>query len=270
MELLLSHAQKLTADIRSLSEDMDVVALNDLPKNDQMNRFDKKFIFNVALVPDLLKKAGDAYAILESNGTRIFNYYSDYFDTADYRMYTHHHNGKKNRCKIRIREYLNSGDQFLELKHKNNRSFTTKKRMPYSGNFPLTADADTFIKNNTPFDADGLIYALSTRYQRITLVNKQKSERITIDFNLHLSTSNEQVKLENLAIAEIKNNDRHLRSPFNQLLKLHQIKQESFSKYCMGMALLNPKVKNNLFKEKILKIKKIEHEPIDCYSQSSL
>ncbi|WP_423127701.1 polyphosphate polymerase domain-containing protein [Gaoshiqia sp. Z1-71] len=249
---------------------MDVVRLADLPKNDQMNRYDKKFVFRVALVPDLLKKAGDAYAILESNGTRIFSYYSDYFDSPDYKMYVHHHNGKKNRYKVRIREYLNSGDKFLELKHKNNRSFTTKKRMPYTDGFPLTDEADAFIKNQSTFDPEDLIYTLSTRYQRITLVNKQKSERITIDFNLHLNTAGKQVKLENLAIAEIKNNDRHLRSPFNQFLKSHQIRQESFSKYCIGMALLNLEVKNNLFKEKILKIKKIEHEPIDCYSQSSL
>ncbi|MCW0483755.1 polyphosphate polymerase domain-containing protein [Gaoshiqia sediminis] len=263
MELLLSHKSRITNVINDLASGLDGISLAELPKNNQMDRFDKKYIFQAGLIPELLEKAAKQYVILESNETRIFRYTSDYYDTPGFAMYTHHHNGKKNRYKIRVREYLDSGDKFLELKHKNNRSFTRKKRIAYFDDFPLsTAEGHNFIRKNTNVDPADLQYALTTQYQRITLVNKHKAERITIDFDLHLNNLTKRVKLLNLAIAEIKNNDRHFRSHFNQLLKLHRIKQESFSKYCMGIALLNNDVKNNLFKEKIQKIKKIEHEPI--------
>ncbi|MGD9930076.1 MAG: polyphosphate polymerase domain-containing protein [Mangrovibacterium sp.] len=270
MELQLSHKPRLFAAIENLAEGMDAISLAELPKNNQMDRFDKKYIFQAGLIPEFLEKAAKQYVILESSETRIFRYTSDYYDTPAFAMYTHHHNGKKNRYKIRVREYLDSGDKFLELKHKNNRSFTRKKRIAYFDDFPLsTTEGHDFIRKNTNVDPASLQYALTTRYKRITLVNKNKTERITIDFNLHLSTLTNQVKLENLAIAEIKSNDRHFRSQFNQQLRLHRIKQEKFSKYCVGMALLIRDVKNNLFKEKIQKIKKIEHEPIVFSHQSS-
>jgi hypothetical protein len=42
------------------------------------------------------------------------------------------------------------------------------------------------------------------------------------------------------------------------MVKQRIIRPEGISKYCLGIALLFPEIKSNTFKEKILKIKKLE------------
>ncbi len=265
----ITNSEAIFDDIEKISKGMDSIQLKELQENNQMNRFDKKFIFHSSLIPTLLEKAKDYYSILVSNGSRMSNYHSCYFDTPDFKMYTSHHNGKTNRYKIRIREYLDSGDRFVEVKHKNSQSFTTKERIPYTHKFPFTTEATDFIKNKSYFDPENLILSLITKYKRITLINKRKDERITIDFRLFVEHGNKEVEIKNLAIAEVKNGDRHDRTHFIRLLKSHHITQESFSKYCIGTALLNKNVKHNIFKEKIRRIKKIENEPSHIVSQSN-
>lgn len=270
MTAIVTYKKQAQLDIAQISTQLDAVSLDMLPKNSQMDRFDKKFIFKADLIPALLNAAAGQYNILEVDQNRILQYCSDYFDTPEYSMYTHHHNGKKNRYKIRIREYLNSGDKFLEIKHKNNKSFTKKIRIPYSGQIPFNKKATGFIQTKTGINADSLALALTTSYQRITLINKLHPERITLDFNLKINTPDQHKPIDMLAIAEIKSSDRHLRSPFYQYLKLHGIKQVRFSKYCIGTAMLNPNVKSNLFKEMIQKINKFAYEPSVCHHQSSI
>jgi hypothetical protein len=45
-----------------------------------------------------------------------------------------------------------------------------------------------------------------------------------------------------------------------QQLKARLIRPESISKYCIGVALVYPHIKSNSFKEKLLKIRKLENE----------
>ncbi len=252
-----TYTKKLDEEIEQSLSGLDAVYLNDLAKNSQMNRFDKKFIFHASFIPELITKASNRYSILSINGKQISKYKSYYYDTPDYKMYHNHHNGKTNRFKIRIREYQDSGDKFVEVKHKNSQLFTTKKRIPYFDGFPFSNEATSFIKQNTWINPEQLNLSLITSYNRITLINKQKDERITIDFNLFVKHEKKEIQFKQLGIAEIKNSDRHLRTHFNDLLKERRIKQDSFSKYCIGLALTNKKVKHNEFKEKLRRIEKI-------------
>jgi hypothetical protein len=42
-------------------------------------------------------------------------------------------------------------------------------------------------------------------------------------------------------------------------LKKRMIREDSISKYCLGVAMLFPEMKSNSFKSKILKLRKIEN-----------
>ena len=81
-----------------------------------MNRTDTKFVATLEQLNNFLLAVQGKYYIQEHNNTRIASYHTVYLDTADYIMYTLHHNGKTRREKIRVRTYLDSKDTFLEVK----------------------------------------------------------------------------------------------------------------------------------------------------------
>ena len=99
---------------------------------------------------------------------------------------------------------------------------------------------------------------MGNRFQRITLVNRAKTERLTIDFNLHFDNFETQRRaaLENVAVIELKRDGR-VASPVLDYLRLLRIKPSGFSKYCIGSALTNDALRQNLIKEKLHTIQRI-------------
>ena len=93
-----------------------------------MNRVDTKFVTTDAMLEEILLRAESEYRVLEIDGIRMSAYDTLYYDTADLEMYMAHHNRRLRRYKVRTRTYLNSGESFLEIKRKNNRGRTKKKR----------------------------------------------------------------------------------------------------------------------------------------------
>jgi len=100
---------------------------------------------------------------------------------------------------------------------------------------------------------------LGNRFKRLTMVNKDMSERITIDYDLKFSDLkyHHQIKNDHLCIIEIKRNRDSNKSSFINTLRELKVRPGGFSKYCIGLALLNPEVKNNLFKQKVRELKKL-------------
>ena len=85
--------------------------------------------------------------------------------------------------------------------------------------------------------------------------------RLTIDFNLrfhHLKSDGHQ-QLQHVAIIELKR-DGNVPSPALDLLRDTRIKRSGFSKYCIGSALTNDRLKKNNFKERLRMIEKMENK----------
>ena len=82
------------------------VTLADLDKVKLMNRTDQKFCMHIDQLPSVLEALQSHYSVLEINGETIFNYDNTYFDTPDNQMFLSHQNGKRNRYKIRVRNYV--------------------------------------------------------------------------------------------------------------------------------------------------------------------
>lgn len=231
-----------------------------------MNRTDTKFVTNIATLRKLLKLAVWQYRAQEIEGKRQARYYTMYFDTPNMQMYTCHHSGHANRQKLRIRSYVDSGLNFLEVKTKNNHKRTRKKRTTMFDFDPLAPardiafdshddnfkEYDSFLRENLWYKPETMEEAIENRFNRITLVNNNKTERLTIDTDLwfhNLITDNEY-SLPELAIIELKR-DGLVPSPILSLLNELRIKPLGFSKYCIGTALTNPDIRQNRFKQRL-------------------
>lgn len=217
-----------------------------------LNRTDKKYLLPLNKLDIFLEQIKHAYRVLEINGARINSYQSFYYDTPDFDLYNAHHNKILNRLKIRFRSYIQSKIHFLEIKLKTNKGRTIKKRINVATPNILSETEDEFIRQYYNLNKP-LINTINIEYQRITLVNKQLTERITVDINLLFKTNEESKILNNIAIIEIKQDDYKKLSQAELILKNMRIKEGFMSKYCLGMALLKP-VKQNLFKSKIRNI----------------
>lgn len=240
----------------------DPISLKEMDAVQLMRRVDTKFIIPSNLLPELLEKARTHYRVVEIDNRRILPYSSVYFDTADAKMYTVHHNGKLNRYKVRMRSYMSSGLSFLEIKDKNNKGITHKNRIPVkleSFNRLLLDEAENeFLERNTCYKAGSIVPQLQNYFQRITLVDKSNTERVTIDLSItfRLLSDGNTTDIDGLVIIEMKQ-DAASKSYFRDYLNERKIRPGSMSKYCLGMSLINPHVKNNSFKTKIRKINKI-------------
>ena len=234
------------------------ISLEQMSSVKLMNRTDTKFVTNIERLKLLLEMAQSDYYIQEIDGQRNLEYDTTYFDTCDFNMYAVHQFGHTNRQKIRFRTYCISGLQFMEIKTKNNHGRTKKKRIEVGDMDLHDSDKRTFIGQHLCYDVDTLQPALNNHFSRITLVNKAKTERLTIDSDLRFNNlqSNKQMDMDNLVIIELKR-DGLVYSPVLNMLKQLRIMPHGFSKYCMGSALTNDGLAVNRFKEKLHYVERI-------------
>lgn len=239
------------------------VSLKEMDAVQLLNRFDTKYQLPVDMLHSILDSIKNDYFILEHNNERIQKYRSVYFDTENDLFYTNHHNGKLTRLKIRKREYVDSEIAFLELKIKNNKGKTNKLRIPANGiKQCVSSDELKFINKNTGLknNSSHILSAKSINtFNRITLINKNFKERCTIDINLTCYSDSGKIMFTDMAIIELKQESRNMKSVIADELKTHRIPQQGFSKYCIGRAFLESDLKRNLFKEKLLLLKKQYH-----------
>lgn len=240
----------------------DGISLDEMDEVRFMNRIDTKYVLRRNLLNAILSDIVGKYYVLEIEGKRSFPYISLYLDTCEDFMYMAHHNGKLNRYKIRFRKYINSNNTFLEIKKKVKGTLTLKKRIEVNDiESALTSLSKDFIEENTFFEPHELRPTIYTNFDRITLVNKNYTERVTIDRNLQfISETDECSVLNNTVIIEVKRSIDAKRTYLVETLNKFRVKPTGMSKYCIGRALLEPELKSNNFKLKILTLNKYEND----------
>jgi hypothetical protein len=234
------------------------ICLNEMDEVKLMNRVDTKFAFSFDSFEEILPHLKNNYKILEIEGTKTPFYKSLYFDTPNFDFYNAHHNGKLNRFKVRFRNYVESNLSFLEIKHKT-KGRTKKKRIEVD-EIHQTFNADEKVFLDLTIDNDFLLEPkLWNSFHRITLVNNDLKERLTLDFELKFFWEEKQVEFNNLVIAELKQEIVDRNSPFFSLMKARMIRPYRLSKYCIGSIELfgRKNIKYNRFKEKLIKLKSI-------------
>ena len=251
----------MLTDYARILERFDPISLDEMSSIRLMNRIDSKYLANEDQLSQLLEMAQEDYMIQSIDGIRQSEYRTTYLDDKDNIMYLNHHNGRLTRQKVRIRTYVDTNDYFFEVKLKNNHGRTKKKRIHLT-------DADSYIQDGAadflaehtmlPLTLSDLAPKLSNHFKRITLVNKGKTERLTIDRELsfHNEESGIDRNMDRLVVIEVKR-DGNTYSPIQELLREVRIFPSGFSKYCIGMALTTPGIKRNMFNERIRKIEKL-------------
>lgn len=238
------------------------ISLDEMQTVKLMNRIDSKYLLNKNQLEELIRYAKGDFYVQTIDGQQIAPYKTLYFDTADIAMYTLHHNRKLNRQKLRTRCYRSTQTTFCEIKNKLNTGRTKKKRVPIRPDQYDCALNDPevlkFIHENLNFKLEDLQPHVENEFHRITLVNKEKSERITIDGDIKFFNHSTGIHADvsELVIIEVKQ-DGNQASHFKNLLQQLKIKHKRISKYCLGTVLTNPDAKRNRFKPKILYINKL-------------
>ena len=232
------------------------ISLDEMDGVKLMDRTDSKFILPFELLTKVLGEIGGSYRVLTIGDHRIFSYRTNYFDTPDFSMFTDHHNGKRNRFKIRHREYVESKLHFLEIKFKSNKGRVIKDRIRHEQ--PDGIAFKGFISKHTPYNPAHLHRTVINNFNRFTLVDNQMKERVTTDFNITFSDGTQQASLNGLVIIEVKQDRVNKESIVFKALKKYAIRPASVSKYCVGISLLGDQKSNN-FKNILLKINKISH-----------
>jgi hypothetical protein len=244
-------------DLKNILSSFEPITLKEMDRVALLNRTDTKFIFSTEQLLDLLQYLPEYYKVLEIKDLRYARYRTLYYDTPEFQFFTIHQNGKKNRNKVRFRKYLDSDLCFLEIKLKNNKGRTVKSRIKVPDfEDGLSEDSQKFVNETIGRDV-GIEPKLWNTFTRITLVHKKDKERLTIDLNLGFEYEDKDGGFPWLVIAEVKQETQTRQSDIIRLLKQRSILPFRISKYCMGMVLMNKKVKYNNFKQKLLKINKI-------------
>ena len=252
--------QQLAAMHPIFLEEMDSIKL--------MNRIDSKFCTDLDTLQALLQDADrHGYRVLEVGGVRLSPYNSMYYDTDTLGMFLDHHNRRLVRQKVRTRVYVTSGQTFLEIKRKNNKGRTKKKRMEIPAadfsDFRANAEADDFLTRISGYLPTDLKPRMETLFDRITLVNAAKTERLTIDTNLRFVNHDTGLRsgLKRAVIIELKQDGR-AESEMKGILLDHRVKPIRVSKYCIGTTITNPGVKSGRFKVKLRRIEKVINDKI--------
>lgn len=248
---------------------MDGIGLPEMKSITLMNRVDTKYITTLDRIRELLALCKDDYRVQRIDGDPIGGYETMYYDTDALDMYVRHHDRQLRRQKIRTRTYLSSDLTFIEIKNKNNKGRTAKVREKMPRELFLQCfDSESvraFVEPRTKYDLSVLAPSLKTSFSRITLVNREKTERLTIDMSLVFENVRTGVTAcwPELAIVELKQDGSKPSAIKRHLCDL-RVHPRKISKYCIGIAATSPDVKKNRFKIKLRYIEKITGKRHSC------
>lgn len=251
----------MNPEILHIVNAMNPITLAEMKEVKLMNRVDTKYMVTSNELLSILQGVREHYFAQEVEGNRLSPYNTVYYDTPDLKMYTIHHDRHLVRDKVRVRTYVDSHLTFCEVKHKTNKGRTKKKRIQVQPDTDIIHHPETvaFLAEKQPYPVESLSPNLETAFDRITLVNYEKTERLTIDCNLKFYNfiAGSTASMDPLVIMELKQDGR-ARSLLKEVLFDLRIKPYKISKYCIGTAMTRPEVKQNRFKKKLRRIQKLK------------
>ena len=247
-------------DIRALVEQLPPITLDEMKSIRLMKRTDTKFVTNLDTLVRLLQMCQGHYYAQRVADDPISPYTTLYFDDLGrHDMFRRHQAGHRPRTKVRARTYINGGISFLEIKKKDNHGKTRKKRIQVPSIDAVANDrvGEDFLAEQTGLTWDDIRPTVRNYFNRITLVNFEKTERLTIDFDLRFYNyeTGQEETMGQAVIIELKRDGR-VPSPILPLLRELRIHQNGFSKYCIGSVITNPNLRVNNFKAKLHDIQK--------------
>ncbi|MFF5078312.1 polyphosphate polymerase domain-containing protein [Actinoplanes sp. NPDC000266] len=230
---------------------MRTIALEELIEQGALlKRFDHKYVLPAQALPALVEALPGDTRILEIEGRRRFPYRSTYFDTPGLDSYLGAARRRRRRFKLRVRTYLGTGTDFLEVKTRGSRGITIKDRFPYAGEHdrldPAARDLACAVLTKARIAVDpDFAPALATHYERTTLFVPSSGSRVTIDHDLAWALPGQPAgpALPGRVVVETKS--PRVTSPVDRLLWSLAYRPSPMSKYATGLAVLRPDLPAN-------------------------
>jgi hypothetical protein len=235
------------------------ISLEETNRSAQMlKRIDNKYMLDKPALSTVLAELRDSYRVLTIGGQQLFAYQSCYFDD-DGRCFREHHQGKRQRFKVRTRHYLDSGEIFFEVKLKGKRGQTDKSRERCDEFIMPTITGEQFETIRTLYEKRyckpfhyRLQPALIVSYNRVTLVSVSGGERITIDTDIGFATPAGRQGVFGYESVIVETKSANGRGVADYALKKHHIRQaKGCSKYCLGLILTGEVQKYNNFRKTV-------------------
>jgi hypothetical protein len=223
-----------------------------------LDRLENKYVVSAPAFAEAMHALRDDFDILDIAGETTFTYETIYYDTESLLAYRQHAQGKRRRFKIRCRRYVDSDLYFFEVKLKGSRGRTIKQRMVYDdarhGQVTLDEAATDFVRRCVE-ETYGEVFAeqlraqLTMRYRRLTLVGKGYPERLTVDFGLEFVGPEGAVASAppDTLVVEVKSQNG--RGIGDGVLRASGARGGTCSKYCVGLNLVRPGLRYNVFKQ---------------------
>jgi len=209
-------------------------------------RVDRKYVVALDLLDTL--DFDEHVMALEIDTRRRFRYATTYYDTPERDLYLDTAYRRPRRFKVRIRSYVDSGLTLLEVKRKDGRGKTVKSRRPIASGTEgsgLNPSLRAFVNGEVETRlTDHLGVAVTTRFDRTTVVDTEFGARYTIDHNVRGDAPDGRVvSLTDAAVVETKSGGGP--TPLDRVLWSHGVRPARISKYCTAMAILDPSLPAN-------------------------
>lgn len=232
-----------------------------------LERLDNKYVVEAPALAAALPELAERFDVLEIDGRRGFTYDTCYFDDPERRSFHDHQQGRRQRMKVRVRRYVEAALCFVEVKLKDKRGITVKKRLPCDpAQFGTLDDAAlAYVEQahqaqyGRPFQRP-LEAVLHMSYRRITLVAREGSERMTIDTGIGFygaerddAQGPRQHTGHQVFIVETKSAHGHGIADA-VLRRQHQHPTNGCSKYCVGMSVTGAVQRFNRFRPALRKL----------------
>lgn len=235
------------------------IAINESAPAHFNNGIDARYLLPQKKLEEILAAVQPHYRLFHLRGKRLFRHDTLYFDTPERLFYHQYISGRVNRYKIRSHRYVETDEHYFELKCRNNKRHTLLQRVPLDD---LSEDICEYgkqlIVKNIPICTDGLEPALWVYHHRFMLVNFATKERLSFDTNVWFRWKTQFVAYPNLIIADVQL-ERGASSPFRMLMKEMGIREGGISKFCLGLANIEPSLKVNTIKPILAKINQLNN-----------
>src|SRR5437762_837603 len=120
----MNESVRLLADVANVRSTVDLEYLNS--RAEMLTRVDRKYLVTLDQLKTVMARLDGELDVLEIDGRRVFGYASTYYDSPDLATFRAHIQRRRRRYKIRVRKYLDTGGQFVEIKYKGYRQLTAK------------------------------------------------------------------------------------------------------------------------------------------------
>jgi hypothetical protein len=221
---------------------MDTIGLDELVETAALlTRVDRKYVLSEEQAAHVVSLLPRSSRVLEIGDLRAFGYESVYLDTDSLTSYLGAAYRRRRRFKVRNRTYLDSGDEFLEVKTRATRGLTVKDRVPRTAvglNDNHEFVTETLARHGVgDFANVTLTPSLTGQYNRTTML-LPSGARATVDTDLRWTDGTSTRSADAMVVVETKTAGRACE--FDRTLWRLGHRPAKISKYGTGLALLRP------------------------------